>query len=54
MAALIRHAIDRTYPAAATGEAAWDRALDSIGGFKSGRRDISTRHDDHLADAFGE
>ncbi len=54
MAALIRDAIDRTYPGAASADAAWERALDSIGGFNSGRRDISARHDDHLADAVGK
>jgi hypothetical protein len=54
MAALIRDAIERTYPGTASEDTAWERALDSIGGFSSGRRDISTLHDDHLADAFAE
>jgi hypothetical protein len=52
MAALIREAVDRTYGADASDEARWQRALDSVGGFRSGRSDVSERHDDALADAF--
>jgi hypothetical protein len=51
MAALIREAIDRTY-GGADEEARWRRALDSVGGFRSDRSDVSERHDDALADAF--
>ena len=51
MAALIREAVDRTY--GGTDEAArWRRALESVGGFRSGRSDVSERHDDDLADAY--
>lgn len=54
MAALIRNAIDRVYAGADESDAAWDRALGSMGGFRSGHRDISQNHDSYLADAFGE
>lgn len=52
MAALIREAIDRTY-GGADEEARWRRALDSVGGFRSDRADVSERHDDLLPDAYG-
>ncbi len=51
MAALIREAVDRTY-GGADEEARWQRALASVGGFRSDRSDISERHDEALADAF--
>ena len=54
MAALIRDAVDRAYGRERSREDAWDRALDAIGGFRSGRRDVSAEHDAHLAEAFGE
>jgi hypothetical protein len=54
MAALIRDAVDRTYGLNTTDDARWQRALASIGGFRSGRSDVSEHHDDLLADAFDE
>ncbi len=51
MAALIREAIDRTY-GSDDENGRWRRALESVGGFRSDRSDISERHDDALADAF--
>lgn len=51
MAALIRDAIDRAY-GGADEEARWRRALDSVGGFRSDRSDVSERHDEFLADAY--
>lgn len=51
MAALIREAVDRMY-GPADEQARWRRALDSVGGFRSDRSDVSDRHDDALADAF--
>lgn len=51
MAALIREAVDRVY-GGADEEARWRRALDSVGGFRSGRADVSDRHDDFLVDAL--
>ena len=53
MAALIREAVERTYGADGSDEARWLRALEAVGGFRSGRSDVSERHDDALADAFG-
>lgn len=52
MAALIRDAVDRTYGGGADEDARWQRALDAVGGSRSGRSDISQRHDDDLADAY--
>ncbi|MDP8943934.1 MAG: ribbon-helix-helix domain-containing protein [Actinomycetota bacterium] len=51
MAALIREAVDRTL---AEGDMAarHRRALAVAGKFRSGRSDVSERHDDYLADAF--
>jgi hypothetical protein len=46
MAALIREAVDRTYGLEPGLDARWERALASIGGFNSGRSDISERHDE--------
>jgi hypothetical protein len=51
MAALIREAIERTY-GGDDEHARWQRALESVGGFRSDRSDISERHDEALADAF--
>jgi hypothetical protein len=52
MAALIRDAVDRTYGIDGNEPARWERALASIGGFRSGRSDVSERHDEVLADAI--
>lgn len=30
------------------------RAIASVGGYRSGRGDVSAKHDDHLSEAFGE
>ena len=54
MAALIREAVDRAYPPTGTEDARWETALSAVGGFHSGRTDISTEHDRELGDAFGE
>jgi hypothetical protein len=54
MAALIRDAVERAYPEATSVDNAWDRALRSVGGFRSGHDDISQRHDAYLVDDFGE
>jgi hypothetical protein len=54
MAALIRDAVERAYPERDSADAAWDRALASLGGFHSGRTDISENHDAYLAEAYGE
>lgn len=54
MAALIREAVDRVYPEDRSVDEMWDRALESVGGFRDrgGRHDVSIRHDDYLDDAF--
>jgi hypothetical protein len=52
MAALIREAVDRTYGIGAGGDARWERALASVGGFRSDRSDVSERHDELLPDAY--
>jgi hypothetical protein len=55
MAALIRAAVDRVYPEAEpTAEAAWERAIASIGGFHSKKRDVSEQHDAYLAEALAD
>jgi len=54
MAALIREAVDRTYGLDDSDEVRWQKALGSVGGFRSGRSDVSERHDDVLADAYSE
>lgn len=53
IAEVIRQALDQ-HLAAQGGASRRERAIRAIGGFRSGRHDVSTRHDDHLADAFGE
>ena len=53
MAEVIRVAVDRHLGSAATGSVK-RRAIESIGGFRSGRRDVGTEHDKYLADAFVE
>ena len=54
MAALIRDAVDRAYPEGELVDSAWDRALAAVGGFHSGRGDISENHDEYVADAFAK
>ena len=49
-AQVIREALDRVLPG--EDDQRRERAVASIGGFRSGRADVSVRHDDHLADAF--
>ena len=54
MAALIREAVDRAYGHDSSMDARWQEALAAVGGFRSGRADISERHDEELADAFDQ
>ena len=51
-AQVIRDALDRALPAER--DQRRERAVTSIGGFRSGRSDVAAHHDDHLADAFSE
>jgi len=52
MAAEIRAALDRHLQESAGGTAAITRAVSAVGGFHSGRADVSVKHDEHLAEAF--
>lgn len=54
MAALIRDAVDRTYPADADDslEARWERALASVGGFHGDGSNVSEEHDRFLEEAY--
>jgi hypothetical protein len=54
MAALIRDAVDRSYPADADDsmDARWERALASVGGFHSGLSDVGEEHDRYLEEAY--
>jgi len=54
MAALIREAVDRAYPTRDPADARWDVALGALGGFHSGRSDVSVEHDRELGDALSE
>jgi hypothetical protein len=54
MASLIRDAVDRVYPEPTERADPWDRALQTVGRFRSGRTDVSAEHDGDIADAFGE
>ena len=55
MAELVRDGVDDLLRARGTvdRQAVKARSIAAIGRFKSGVRDLGTKHDDHLADAFG-
>jgi hypothetical protein len=52
IAELIRRAVDTQLGTSHGASARRERALGVIGGFHSGRNDISTDHDRYVADAF--
>ena len=54
MAELVRDGVDALLESRASGgrEHAKARALAAVGRFHSGVRDLATKHDDHLADAW--
>lgn len=54
MAKVIRNAIDAAIAAdaEAVSKSKRSRALEAVGGFRSGRKDISRRHDAYLDEAF--
>jgi len=56
LAAVVRRAIDMMLKAAPAEdrEDQRKRALEIVGKFRSGRSDVSTSHDSHLAEAFRE
>lgn len=56
LASLVRRAVDRFLGQAEKGgdrEETKRRALAAVGRFRSGVRDLATRHDDYLDDAYG-
>jgi len=53
IAEVIRQALDQ-YLVGQARVSRRERAIRAIGGYRSGRRDVSVRHDDELADAFAE
>jgi hypothetical protein len=54
MAALIRDAVDRAYPAddERSFDARWDRALAGVGGFHGDGSRVGEDHDRHLEEAY--
>jgi hypothetical protein len=56
MAEVIRRAVDGVIRSgvAFPADEKKKRALDIVGKFKSGRRDVSKRHDAHLAEVYGK
>ena len=56
VAGLIRQAIDAMIQSSPPVDAVerHKRAMDIVGKFSSGKRDVSGKHDGYLADAFGE
>ena len=56
IAALVREAVDQLVASrrVASVEDRRARALAAVGRFRSGRRDLSTRHDEHFAEAAGQ
>ena len=53
MAEIVREAIDR-FLVAGSPEPRRRRAVEAVGGFRSGYRNISADHDQHLADTLAE
>ncbi len=49
LSAVIRELLDKEL---ATRTASRERMIAAVGGFRSGRSDISVNHDEYLADAF--
>ena len=54
MAALIRDAVDKTYPIDTDDslDARWDRALAGVGGFHGGGENVGEEHDRYLEEAY--
>jgi predicted DNA-binding protein len=50
MAALIRDAVDRSYPPAGRTDYRWAKALAAVGGFRSGSSNVSAEHDRELGE----
>jgi hypothetical protein len=55
VSAVVRQAVDDwTVRTETPGQAARARAIAAAGRFASGRTDVAERHDDYLAEAFGQ
>ena len=56
VAELIRRAVDTMIKSSTVidAEERYKRAMDIVGKFSSGKRDISRKHDTYLADAYGK
>lgn len=52
VSAVVREAVDATLEQQDDGHS-WQRALSTVGRFRSGAADVSVEHDRELADAFG-
>jgi hypothetical protein len=54
MAALIRAAVDKTYPLddEDSFDARWDRALHTVGGFRGDGSNVGEEHDRYLEEAY--
>ena len=55
VAELVRECVDDLLAGAAelSPDEKWRRAAAAVGGFRSGRSDVSAQHDSYLADAVG-
>ncbi|HEV2281929.1 MAG TPA: ribbon-helix-helix domain-containing protein [bacterium] len=55
MSTLVRQAVDLLLESGgAEREMLWRRAMTAVGRFKSGRTDVSVRHDEHVAEGYGD
>jgi hypothetical protein len=56
VARLIREAVDTMIKSGPLidSEESYKRAMDIVGKFRSGKHDVSKKHDDYLLDAYGE
>lgn len=53
VAELVRSAVDAWLASEVSWKVRQDRALKVVGRFRSGRSDVSRRHDEYLAEALG-
>lgn len=56
MSTLVREAVNLLLQARSQDdrEILWQRAAATVGRFRSGRSDVSARHDDYAAEAYGD
>jgi Arc/MetJ-type ribon-helix-helix transcriptional regulator len=48
----VRHILDKRRKP--TRDELWERAMEVVGKYNSGKSDIAQRHDEYLAEAYGE